>query len=90
MGHFYHHLSSEERNFIQRHVSHGRSLRWVALQLKRSAPTISREVKRSVGSASDYDAVSAAQSSRGRRRRGPVKLREGTALRRFARRISVP
>ncbi|MGL4440046.1 MAG: helix-turn-helix domain-containing protein, partial [Bosea sp. (in: a-proteobacteria)] len=46
----------------------GRSLRWIALQLKRSAPTISREVKRSAGSASGYDAVSAALASRARRR----------------------
>jgi transposase, IS30 family len=83
MGHFYHHLISEERNFIQRHVSDGRSLRWIAGRLKRSAPTISREVKRSGGSTSGYDAVSATLASRARRRRGLVKLCEGTALRRY-------
>jgi transposase, IS30 family len=82
MGQVYHHLSSEERNFIQRHMNEGRSRRWIAGRLKRSAPTISREVKRSAGSASGYDAASAALACRARRRRGPVKLREGTALRR--------
>ena len=81
MGQVYDHLSSEERNFIQRHINEGRSRRWIADRLKRSAPTISREVKRSMGSASGYDAVSAGLACRARRRRGPVKLREGTALR---------
>jgi transposase, IS30 family len=82
MGQVYHHLSSEEPNFIQRHMNEGRSRRWIAGRLQRSAPTISREVRRSAGSASGYDAASAALACRARRRRGPVKLREGTALRR--------
>ena len=47
-------------------------------------PTISREVKRSSGASSGYEAVDAALSCRARRRRGLVKLREGTALRPYA------
>jgi transposase, IS30 family len=83
MGQAYKHLSTEERNFIQRHLNLGRSRRWIAGCLKRSAPTISREVKRSSGPSAGYDAVNAALSCRARRRRGLVKLREGTALRQY-------
>lgn len=81
MGQIYNQLSNDERNFIQRHLNLGRSRRWIAWRLNRSAPTISREVKRSSGSSCGYDAASAAVSCKARRRRGLVKLREGTALR---------
>lgn len=83
MGQVYTHLNSEERNFIQRHLNLGRSRRWIAAHLGRSAATISREVKRSAGATSDYDAAHATLRCRARRRRGLVKLREGTALRTF-------
>jgi transposase, IS30 family len=83
MGQAYNHLSNEERNFIQRHLNLGRSRRWIAVCLMRSAATVSREVKRSSGSCAGYDAASAALSCRARRRRGLVKLSEGTALRQY-------
>ena len=83
MGQIYNHLSTEERNFIQRHLNLGQSCRWIAGRLKRSPPTISREIRRSSGSSLRYDAFSAASSCRVRRRRGLVKLREGTDLRQY-------
>jgi IS30 family transposase len=83
MGQVYNHLSGEERNFIHRHLNEGRSCRWIAGHLGRSGPTISREIKRSSGTAQGYDASSAASSCRARRRRGLVKLREGTMLREY-------
>jgi transposase, IS30 family len=83
MGQIYNHLSGDERNFIHRHLNEGRSCRWIALRLGRSAPTISREIKRGSGTAHSYDALSAALSCRARRRRGLVKLREGTMLRQY-------
>ncbi|MCO4054610.1 MAG: helix-turn-helix domain-containing protein [Bosea sp.] len=69
MGQVYNHLSGEERNFIHRHLNEGRSCRWIAGHLGRSGPTISREIKRSSGTAQGYDASSAASSCRARRRR---------------------
>jgi transposase, IS30 family len=83
MGQIYNQLSNEERNFIQRHLNLGRSCRWIARFLKRSPPTVSREVRRSSGTTVGYDAYSAASSCRARRRRGVLKLREGTILRRY-------
>lgn len=83
MGQIYKHLSSEDRNFIQRHLNLGASCRWIAGRLGRSPPTISREIRRSSGTAGRYDAFSAASSCRARRRRGLVKLREGTGLRQY-------
>jgi transposase, IS30 family len=83
MGQIYNHLSGDERNFIHRHLNEGQSCRWIAGRLGRSGPTISREIKRSSGTAQGYDASSAASSCRARRRRGLVKLREGTMLRQY-------
>jgi len=83
MGQVYNHLSGEERDFIHRHLNEGRSCRWIAGHLGRSGPTISREIKRSSGTAQGYDASSAASSCWARRRRGLVKLREGTMLRQY-------
>jgi IS30 family transposase len=81
MGQVYNHLSGEDRNFIHRHLNEDRSCRWRAGHLGRSGPTISREIKRSSGTAQGYDASSAASSYRVRRWRRLVKLREGTMLR---------
>ena len=83
MGRVYKHLGVDERNFIQRHLNLGRSRRWIAEQLKRSAATVSREVKRGSGSWLGYDAAGASVACRARRRRGLVKLREGTSLRQY-------
>jgi transposase, IS30 family len=83
MGQIYNHLSHDERNFIQRHLNLGRSCRWIAVRLRRSPPTISHEVRRSSGTTDGYDAFSAACSCQARRRRGLVKLREGTGLRSY-------
>jgi transposase, IS30 family len=81
MGQHYHHLSASERNFIQSHLNVKRSCRWIADALGRSVASVSREVRRSRSEAGAYDAVSAATDARARRRRGPVKLRDGSALR---------
>jgi transposase, IS30 family len=81
MGQHYHHLSASERNFIQSHLNVKRSCRWIAGALGRSVSAVSREVRRSRSEAGAYDAVSAATDARARRRRGPVKLRDGSALR---------
>jgi transposase, IS30 family len=81
MGRLYDHLSCSDRNFLQRSLNAGRSMRWVAGQLGRSPSTLSREVRRSCGFVQAYDAGSAMQACARRRRRGPVKLREGSALR---------
>jgi IS30 family transposase len=45
MAQVYNHLSSQERNFLQRYLNLGRSRRWIAVRLKRFAATVSREVK---------------------------------------------
>jgi len=47
----------------------------------RPASTISREVARNRCDAGGYEAVGAGSAARWRRRRGLVKLREGSALR---------
>jgi transposase, IS30 family len=81
MGQHYHHLSASERNFIQSHLNVKRSCRWIAGALGRSVASVSREVRRSRSDAGAYDAVSAGTDARARRRRGLVKLRDGSALR---------
>jgi transposase, IS30 family len=81
MGRNYNHLCGDDRNFLHRHLDAGRSLRWIAGELGRSPSTLSREVRRSCGSGTSYDAYYAAATSRARRRRGVVKLKEGSRLR---------
>ena len=81
MGQHYGHLSAVERNFLQSSLNKGRSRSWVAGALGRSRSTIGREVKRCGGDCGGYDAAGAGSAARARRRRGLVKLREGTALR---------
>ena len=88
MGQHYHHFSVFERNFLQSQLNLGRCQAQIALSLGRSRSTVSREVRRNVvaaptGSASglDYDAGVASRASFSRRRRGLVRLAEGTSLR---------
>ena len=75
------HIDAAERDFIHRHLNEGRSRRWIAAELGRPASAVSREVGRNRGEARGYDGIDAGKSALGRRRRGPVKLREGSALR---------
>ena len=75
------HIDAFERDFIQQQVSIGRSFRSIAKELGRPASTISREVARNRGDAGGYEAIGAGGAARGRRRRGLVKLREGSVLR---------
>ena len=81
MGQHYGHLSVCERNFLQSSLNKERSRSWVAGVLGRSRSTIWREVKRWGADCGTYDAAGAGEAARARRRRGLVKLREGTALR---------
>ena len=76
----YHHFSVCERNFIQGHLNLSHSQRWIAACLGRSVSSVSREVRRN-GGRQAYDALRAGTGACTRRRRGLVKLREGTALR---------
>lgn len=78
----YSHLHSGERNRLQQFLNTGMSLRKIGIQLGRSASTLSREIRRTSSRRSDYDSSLACVLCRERRRRGPVKLREGSALRR--------
>jgi IS30 family transposase len=81
MGHGYKHIDSVERDFIHRHLREGRSGRWIAGELGRPASAISREVARNRGETGGYDGISAGKAALDRRRRGLVKLREGSSLR---------
>jgi len=88
MGQHYHHFNAFERNFLQHQLNLGRSQAQIALALDRSRSTVSREVKRNAVAASpalrsrrNYDAGFASRASFSRRRRGPVRLAEGSPLR---------
>ena len=88
MGQHYHHFSAFERNVLQHHLNLGRSQAQIAFTLGRSRSTVSREVRRNCAVASptsafgmSYDAVFASQASLARRRRGAVRLAEGSPLR---------
>ena len=81
MGQHYTHIGADERNFIQRHLNLGQSQTQIAATLGRPRSAISREVRRNRGGLSSYDAATAAASALGRRRRGVVKLAEGSAMR---------
>lgn len=71
----YHHLSPEERAFIMLERDRGSSLRQIALKLKRSPATLSRELKRN-SLADRYCATSAGAGYKHRRQRSvrPRKL----------------
>jgi IS30 family transposase len=75
----YKHLDLEERNAIHRGRMEGQSLRAIARHLGRPVSTIAREVSRN-GAKAAYDALSAQQRYRGRRRWGQRKLAPGTPL----------
>ena len=81
MGQIYKHIDAVERDFIHRHLNEGRSHRWIAAQLGRPASAVSREVGRNRDEARGYDGIDAGQFALDRRRRGLVKLREGSGLR---------
>lgn len=88
MGQHYHHFSTLERNSLQYHLNLGRSQAQIALLLGRCRSTVSREISRNAicatpASRSDlnYDAGFACQASVARRRRGLVRLAEGSPLR---------
>ena len=88
MGQHYHHLSAFERNFLQHQLNLGRSQGEIALALGRSRSTVSGEIRRNAAAASsargsrqNYDAGFASRASFSRRRRGPVRLAEGSPLR---------
>ncbi len=75
------HIDAFERDTIQQQVSIGRSYRSIAAALGRSASAISREVARNRADPDRYEAIGAGWAARRRRRRGLVKLREGSVLR---------
>lgn len=88
MGQHYHHFSAFERSFLQSQLNSGRSRAQIALALGRSRSTVSREIARNAaatssacGSRRNYDAGVASRASFSRRRRGPVRLAEGSPLR---------
>jgi IS30 family transposase len=87
MGHHYEHLGAFERNFIQRELNLKSSRRKIASALGRSVSTVSREIRRNGGGSAPsagcggYDAAGAGSQTAQRRRRGPVRLAEGTCLR---------
>jgi IS30 family transposase len=86
MGQHYHHLSALERNVLQHQLNLGSSQALIALTLGRSRSTVSREVRRngvtaSPSSCPGYDAGIASQASFARRRRGLVRMAQGSSLR---------
>jgi len=88
MGQHYHHFSVFERNALQHHLNLGHGQAQIALALGRCRSTVSREIRRNtaVGSTAsgqdlNYDAGLASKASVARRRRGLVRLAEGSQLR---------
>ena len=81
MGQVYNHIGADERNLIQRHLNLGRSQQWISAALGRPASAVSREIRRNCGVSGAYDAATACAGALARRRRGLVKLAEGTDLR---------
>jgi IS30 family transposase len=81
MGQKYSQLSARERNDLHNRMLKGESLRSIARDLGRSPSTLSREISRNSDEDEEYDSCLAGYARRSRRRRGLVKLREGSALR---------
>ncbi len=77
----YKHLSSEERNTLHRGINDGLSLRQISRDLGRSVSTLSRELKRNAMTKGNYDATQAVTGAQRRRRRGLLKLKDGSILR---------
>jgi IS30 family transposase len=77
----YHHLCPEERAIIMLERDRGSSLRQIALKLKRSPSTLSRELKRNA-TTDQYCAVQAGAAYKRRRKRSvrPLKLTSNQAL----------
>ena len=73
-------MSASERNYLQSSLNLGHSQAAIARALQRSRSTISREIARNGRMRSEYDAATARQAADARRRQGPRKLREGSAL----------
>ena len=86
MGTQYRQLTADERNRIQRGLNEGLSLREIGRRLGRQASAVSREIARNRVGAT-YDAASAGQGTRNRRRRGRRKLVAGAPLLREVRRL---
>ena len=88
MDQHYHHFSAFERNVLQHHLNHVHTQARIASALGRSRSTVLREVRRNSavtsvagGSGLNYDASFASQASFARRRRGLMRLAEGTPMR---------
>ena len=88
MGQHYHHFSAFERTVLQHQLNLGRSQAKIALALGRSRSTLSREIRRNAavvssvsGSRQNYDSGLASRASFARRRRGLIRLAQGSALR---------
>lgn len=86
MGCHYEHLGAFERNFIQQELNLKSSRNVIAKALGRSVSTVSREIRRNGGRSDQpegcfYDASGAGARTAERRRRGPVRLAEGSSLR---------
>jgi len=79
MGACYGHLTTDDRNGIQRGLNAGVSRRGIAQALGRSPSTVSREICRGCWGGS-YDAATGGAEARERRRRRRRKLFEGSAL----------
>lgn len=80
MGNHYSQLSMDERNLIHRCRNEGWSFRAIAQKLQRPTCTISREVARNTVGATSDDATGAERATWARRRRGTVKLKDGSVL----------
>jgi IS30 family transposase len=79
MARQYKHLSSEQRNFLQRGLNQGKRPGQLAQELGCDRSTIWRETQR--GKAGNgYDAVKGSQEAHRRRRRGRLKLIQGSKL----------
>ena len=89
MGKHYDHFSAFERDTLQHQLNLGRSQSQIALSLGRSRSTVSREIRRNGIVASpasqsglvSYDAALASRASLDRRRRGLLRLAQGSSLR---------
>ena len=75
------HGGAAGRNFLHTSLNAGMSLGAISVALGRARSTLSREVRRNAGTRQACDAGLTGQAARARVRRGDVKLREGTALR---------
>ena len=81
MEQIYKHNDAFERGGIHRDQNEGRSHRWLVAERARPASAVSREVGRNRDEARGYDGIDAGPFALDRRRRGLVKLREGSGLR---------